>query len=199
MKKKISEESSISLADIVSRLKADDARALDLLYDRYYFRLYRFCKGLIKLEDEVDDILQNVFLKIWLNRFKITTAETFTAYIFTITKNAVVSFIRAHEKDIKLRMGLQENQILYDFETESKIEYEEMEQKVNSLLEQLPETTKTIYEFSRKQGLSNKEISNKLGVSVKTVEYHITKTLKVFKENLKDFGLISLLLFEIFY
>lgn len=190
---------STGMVDIVERLKADDAKALDLLYDTYYVRLYRFCRGLMKIEHEIDDILQEVFIKIWLNRSKITSADTFAAYIFTITKNAVISFIRTHEKEIKLKAGLKDNQILHDLETESKIEYKELEQKVNNLLDQLPETSKTIYEYSRKQGLSNNEISNKLEVSVKTVEYHITKTLKYLKENLKDFGVISLLLFEIFY
>lgn len=189
----------VTMTEIVERLKADDASALDLLYENYYIRLYHFCKGLIKLEHEIDDILQDVFLKIWLNRSKITSPDTFSAYIFTITKNNVISFIRIHEKEIKLKAGLQDNQILHDFESESKIEYKELEQRVNNLLEQLPDTSKTVYDYSRKQGLSNKEISDKLGVSVKTVEYHITKTLKYLKENLKEFGIISLLLFEIFY
>ena len=196
---KNSEVTSTSMVDIVERLKADDATALDLLYENYYVRLYHFCKGLIKLEHEIDDILQDVFLKIWLNRSKITSPDTFTAYIFTITKNAVISFIRAHKKEILLKATLQENQVLYDLENESKMEYTELEEKVRNLLNQLPETSKTIYEFSRKHGLSNKEISHKLGVSVKTIEYHITKTLKYLKKNLKDLGAISILLFEIFY
>lgn len=187
------------MANIVNRLKANDPKALELLYDTYYIRLYYFCKGLIKIEHEIDDILQDVFLKIWLNRLRIKTPDTFAAYIFTITKNAVISYIRDHEKEIKLKATLKDKQAIQHFKSESKIEYNELEQKVQNLLKKMSETSKTIYEFSRYQGLSNEEISKKLGVSKKTVEYHITKTLKYLKENLKEFGLISILFFEIFH
>src|SRR5665647_459833 len=85
--------------DIIRRLKKDNKSAVDELFGYYYPRLYHFSKSILKIENEIDDILQEVFVKIWLNRQKIGNAETFNAYIFTITKNEVLNLIRSKLRD----------------------------------------------------------------------------------------------------
>src|SRR5665647_1350894 len=89
----------VDTEEIIRRLKRDDKVALDELFGYYYPRLYQFSKSILKIDNEIDDILQEVFVKIWLNRRKIGNAETFNAYIFTITKNGALNLIRKNLRD----------------------------------------------------------------------------------------------------
>src|SRR5665648_1270854 len=70
--------------DIIRRLKKDDKSAVDELFGYYYPRLYHFSKSILKIETGIDDILQEVFVKIWLNRQKIGNVETFNSYILSL-------------------------------------------------------------------------------------------------------------------
>ena len=83
-----------SLDKIVKNLTQGDKQALDEIYKFFYPKLYAFAKSFLKVEDDINDILQDVFVKLWLNREKITRVETFNSYLFTIAKNAIVSYFR---------------------------------------------------------------------------------------------------------
>ena len=84
------------IEEIIRRLKQDEKTALDDLFGYYYPRLFHFSKSILKIENQIDDVLQEVFVKLWLNRQKISNAETFNSYIFTITKNEVLNLIRTN-------------------------------------------------------------------------------------------------------
>jgi RNA polymerase sigma-70 factor, ECF subfamily len=80
-----------NIEELIKRLKRNDKSALDEMVNYYYPKLYCFSKRILKIEDDIDDILQDVFLKIWLNRNRIMNHETFNAFIFTITRNALLN------------------------------------------------------------------------------------------------------------
>ena len=183
---------------IIRRLKQDDKTAVDDLFSYYYPRLYQFSKSILKIEGEIEDVLQEVFLKIWLNRHKIQHTETFNAYIFTITKHEVLNLIRSKLKDSKFREQLYLFAVAEEYQFQNKLEFEEIRSGIDRIVSNLPEKRQQIFILSRTNGLSNKEIAQQLDISEKTVEDHITHAIKKIKSSLKEMGILSLLYFYLF-
>lgn len=182
----------------VKGLIDNDKKALDMLYNFYYPRLYSFAKGFLKVEDDINDILQEVFIKIWENRKNIKNTETFNAYIFTITKNAVISYFREKTKLSSFESRIREMVTSEGFFLNPSIEYEDIKEKVEKLIDKLPEKRKQIFKLSRENGLSHREIATEMGISVKTVEDHIMHAIRFLREHLKTLDIVTLLYLAIF-
>jgi len=178
---------------IIVRLKNEDKSAIDDLFGYYYPRLYHFSKSILKLENGIDDILQEVFVKIWLNRHKIGNPETFNSYIFTITKNEVLNLIRSNLRDHTFKDQLFQHAVAEEYLNSAPLEYEEIKTGIDKIVANLPEKRQQVFILSRTEGLSNREIAEKLNISEKTVEDHITHAIKQIKNSMKEMGIISLL------
>jgi len=188
----------ITIEKIIHRLKNDDKSAVDELFGYYYPRLYHFSKSILKIEDGIDDILQEVFVKIWLNRYKIGNPDTFNAWIFTITKNEVLNLIRNNLKDQTFKDELFLRSVAEEYQTQNFIEFEEIKAGIDKIVTSLPEKRQQVFILSRTEGFSNKEIAQQLNISEKTVEDHITHAIKYIKNSMKEMGIISLLYFYLF-
>ena len=178
---------------IINRLKNEDKSAVDDLFSYYYPRLYHFSKSILKIENDIDDILQEVFVKIWLNRQKIGNPETFNAYIFTITKNEVLNLIRNNLRDHTFKDQLFQYAVAEEYQNSVPVEYEEIKAGIEKIVANLPEKRQQVFVLSRTEGLSNKEIAQQLNISEKTVEDHITHAIKQIKSSMKEVGILSLL------
>jgi RNA polymerase sigma-70 factor (ECF subfamily) len=183
---------------IVKGLGRDDKKALDELYQYYYPRLYGFSKSFLKVEDDIDDILQDVFVKIWLNRRKIDNVKTFNSWIFTITKNAILSYFREKTRHNEFESRLQQLATA-EVVMNSEVEYEDLKKQTDKIIGKLPEKRKEIFRLSREEGMSYKEISEKLGISIKTVEDHMSHALRYLREQLKGFDILTLLYISLFF
>jgi RNA polymerase sigma-70 factor, ECF subfamily len=183
---------------IINRLKNEDKSAVDDLFSYYYPRLYHFSKSILKIENDIDDILQEVFVKIWLNRQKIGNPETFNAYIFTITKNEVLNLIRSNLRDHTFKDQLFQYAVAEEYQNSAPLEYEEVKAGIDKIVAALPEKRQQVFVLSRTEGLSNKEIAQQLNISEKTVEDHITHAIKQIKSSMKEMGIISLLWCHLF-
>lgn len=188
----------ISLDKIVTELAKDSEEPLEELFDYYYPRLYNFSRSFLKIEDGIDDILQEVFVKIWQKRKKINSAATFNSFIFTITRNLLLNELRSRLNNENIKDEIRNLSIAKEYSLMEQIEYRDLKEKVDYLISELPERQKEIFILSRTKGLSHKEIAEKLGIKTTTVEYHITQSVKYLKEKLKELGVISLLYFYLF-
>jgi len=184
--------------EIIRRLKRDDKSAMDELFQYYYPRLYHFSRSILKIENEIDDILQDVFVKIWLNRHKISNAETFNSYIFTITKNEVLNFLRSKMRDQNFKDELLLRSVAEEYQSQNLVEFNEIKAGIDKIVAGLPEKRQQVFILSRTEGLSNKEIAQQMNISEKTVEDHITHAIKHLKRAMKDMGIVSILYFYLF-
>lgn len=187
------------LDKIIAALANDKEEPMEELFNYYYPRLLNFSRKFLKIEDGIDDIIQEVFVKIWQNRKKINSQTTFNSWIFTITRNLLLNELRSRLNNEKTRDEIQRLSMAKEYSSTNEIEYRDVKEKVDQLINTLPERQKEIFIFSRTEGLSHKEIAEKLGINTKTVEYHITLAVKYLKENLKSMGVISLLYFCLFF
>jgi RNA polymerase sigma-70 factor, ECF subfamily len=170
-------ENKAKLEKILRQLFNDDKTALEELFNYFYPRLYNFSKAFLKLEEGIDDILQEVFLKIWVNRRNINSADTFNSYIFTITRNLLLNELRSRLNEQKTRDKIFRLSVAEEFLLSEQIEYQEMKEKVDQMVATLPERQREVFLLSRKEGLSYKEIATKLDIAEKTVEYHISQAI----------------------
>lgn len=187
-----------NLNTVVKRLAGDDKKALDEIYNYYYPRLYAFAKKFLKVEDDINDILQEVFIKLWENRKSIKNVETFNGWIFTITKNALISYFREKTKFIAFESKVKEMATSEGYFIDDSVEYKDIKEKVEQLIEKLPEKRKLIFKLSREKGLSHKEIAVQLDISAKTVEDHIMHAIRFLREHLKPLDIITILYLAIF-
>ncbi len=183
---------------LINRFIDGDKTAINDLYAEYSPRLYRFAMAYLKSESEVLDIVQEVFVNVWVNRKKLKKDSNLDAYLFTVAKNTIVSVFRKKLSEKDYLEHLKHKSITNSIDTESQFNYNQLSDKLNDLVEQLPPQRKKIYQLSKEQGLANKTIAAELGISVKTVEDHLSKASKFIKKNLTEYGFLALLFIDLF-
>lgn len=189
---------TFNLEKILVDLANDDKLAFDQLYHMYYPRLFYYSRSFLKLDDGIDDILQEVFVKLWMNRKNIRQPETFNAFLYTITKNTLLNEIRSRLKSEEFQHKHFNRAVAEEFITQNTVEYADLKQHLDQFIQQLPEKRRKVYQLSREDGLTNAEIAEQLGISVKTVEDHMTHALRFLKDRFKNLGL-SFLLFQLLF
>jgi len=175
---------------LVNKLKGGDKKALSALFDYYYPRLYSYSKSFLKIEDGIDDIIQEVFLKIWENRENILNPVTFNSYVYTITKNMLLNELRSRLNNQKLKDKIYKLSVGKEYLLSDELEFNELKDRLDSIIGDLPANQKQIYFLSRNEGMSHKEIAKKLKISTKTVEYHISRSISFIKSRLSDLEMV---------
>ena len=171
------------LEDLIVRLKLEDREAFTALFYLYADKLHRFAKSYLYDSEEAEEIVQEVFLKIWLKRNAITDASTFDAYLFTIAKNLIFNVLKKKVHSNKYKESLK-NKPKFENSTDNQVIFNETEKMIKQAVEQLPKKRKLVFILSRKVGLKNHEIAEKLNLSIKTVETHMSLSLKHLKNAL---------------
>ncbi|RYF18007.1 MAG: sigma-70 family RNA polymerase sigma factor [Flavobacteriales bacterium] len=174
------------------RLKADDVLAYELIYNKYAKLLLRHAFS--KTADKIiaEELVQNIFISLWENRHKLNVING-QSYLFSALKFSVINHYRSlmvqhkYEDYVKVNSPVTEDTILQGFEEK------ELSQQIEIALNHLPNKTKEVFLLSRMQHQNNKEISAKLNISEKAVEYHITQSLKWLRHFLKK-SVLSLFL-----
>lgn len=183
--------------EIAQNLQNGCPKAFEEVYNLYHKKIFGFCIKYGLNPSEAEEITQVVFIKVWENREKIDPEKKLYSYILTISKNIIIDSFKAKIK-YQAAKEYQMNFMKPVNNVEQNIHLTELQSSIEEALTKLPERRREVFELSRIQGLSNKEIANQLGISTKTVENHLNLALQDFKEVFKEekfgFGL-SLLFF----
>jgi RNA polymerase sigma-70 factor, ECF subfamily len=181
--------------DLLLLMKEGDMVAFYHIYERYCKRLYGFVLQYIKQEQDAEEIVQEVFIKIWEARDKIDVYSSFESFIFTIAYNSTISMFRKRTKEKKYLEYLRSlQQVEKAPDLTDKIYFNELNDQIKALLNELTPRQKEIFQLSREKGLSHEEIAKKLNITVNTVKKHMSNTLAFLKSHL-DISLIANLLF----
>ncbi len=186
--------------NLLEKLKDGDKSAFTRIFYIYNSRLSYFAKTYVIDKDIAANIVQDAFLQLWENKKKLSDNTFIVAYLYTITRNSCLNYLKHqrveakyHQKVIKDSLELELNYgalrsldfDLYDFERVQAI--------IDKTIQLLTPQCKEVFMMSRFKNMSNAEIASKLNISVKAVEANITRALKIFRSELKDY--LSLLFF----
>jgi RNA polymerase sigma-70 factor, ECF subfamily len=169
---------------VIQLAEIDSVNTLEMLYKNYYEVLINYGFSLLKDRDEAEDTVQQVFINLWKKRQEIKIEQSIKSYLYTSVYNAALNKLK-HEKVranySKEVMALSEG--LYVQTTHLK----DLQARIDWAIGQLPEQCGHVFKLSRYQHLKYQEIADQLGISIKTVENHMGKALKLMREMLKEY------------
>lgn len=178
--------------ELFDMVKTGDQKALELLFSIYFARLNDFARNVVKDDVISQDIVQEVFVKVWEKREAIESINL-EGFLFRLVRNRCIDYIK-HLKVVQNRM----NEIRLDSKYEElyRIDFvgdepyvmieQELSQKIEKTIQSLPERCREVFILSRLDGLKNREIAEKLNINIKNVERHLARAMQSFRENFPD-------------
>ena len=169
----------------IDDIQKGSLEAFRIFFNQYYQSVKNFANGMLKNIDEADDVAQNVFMKIWLNRRSLSAERSLDSYVFTIARNEIYDSFRKTSAHTRYRLQATAPTRILDIE--SSFDTKEIRRILQETIEKMPEKRREIFKMSRQQYLSNEEIADRLHISKRTVEKHISLALKTIRAALDDF------------
>ena len=163
---------------ILQSLRQGSYDAFDALYMRYAPHVEAFAFCMLKNRSEAEDLAHDIFLKLWETRESIGHIKSFRSYLFRMTKNAVFDIFEHKNVQTRYEQRLLHVEDLLTDDISTKVATEDLLMIIDMAVEQMPEQRQRVFRLSRYEGLSHQQIAQKLGVTPKTVEYHIRRTEK---------------------
>jgi RNA polymerase sigma-70 factor (family 1) len=181
----------------IQQLIAGDESAFTIVYELYAEKVYRLAFRFLKDREQSEEIVQEAFIKLWLNKEKLSADGNLWLYLFVITKRLSINALRQICKSTDLMEKLLHEIKEQHNTTEEDVFLRELEQYADKVIATLPRQQKLVYMLSRNKGLSHKEIAEQLHISPNTVKNHIVEALKTLKAQLKYSDFIYVFLFFI--
>ncbi len=173
---------------LIERLMKSDEEAFRLLFEKYQPILFRNVLHNIRDADAAHDIVQETFVRVWRHRQSLQSNLPFLAYLFHISRNLTLDQAKHHDVRRRVEGNLPQPSPSAQDDPEQSLQLNMLREKLSEVVRtKLPAKCREIFLLSRIEGLSNAEISNKLGVTVKTVENQITRALKVLRRHLRKY------------
>lgn len=184
----------IPVEQLITTLKAGDKTAFEMLFKQYYQPLCHYAFTYVQDRDEAEEIVQATFLTIWEKRDNLAIHTGVKPYLYAMVRNACLNVLK-HEKvkqqHIALEMAVAERSVESVTRT---VMATELETRIFRAMDRLPEQCRLVFKLSRFEELKYTEIASHLSISVKTVENHMGKALRIMREQLKDYLPLMLVL-----
>ena len=169
------------------QIRLGNKPAFEQVFRSYYSLLCRYAKSLLNDLDEAEEVVQNTFYIIWNKRESLEIKTSVKAYLYKAVHNDCLNKLK-HLKVRKVYADDYKNSMGKAYEDSGKLlQAKELRQKIDEALANLPEQCGRVFKLSRFEELKYAEIAEQLNISVKTVEIHMTKALKLMREHLKDY------------
>lgn len=181
-----------SIDELVEKIIAGNHIAFEILFKTYSQRLIYFSRRYVIDKQTAENIVQNVFLRIWQNKESLDPTKNVQSYLFTAVKNESLKQLRHLSVEKKQQENVSRLSIVEPTPDET-IDKKELSEELNNAINDLPEKCREIFYMSRFDQLKYSEIADVLGISIKTVETQMGRALKKLREQLAH--LISIILF----
>ena len=177
--------------ELISRIKEGDESAFRIVFDLYSSKLYAFSYRFLKEKEPCQEVVQEVFLNLWINRAKLDTQYPIAPYLYTITRRLTLNVLRhvATSQSAMEKMWLNVKKV--SNETEEEVFLEDLSRFTEQVLSKMPKQQQLIFRMSRHQELSYDEIAEELNLSRNTVKNHLVAALKTLRTQLnKAFSIL---------
>lgn len=182
---------------LIQGIRHGSIKAFEQIFVRFYPRFYSFALGLVKEEWVAEDVVQNVFMKVWLRRATLHDDEPLYVYIYVLTKYEVYNYFRSKRTRLVERLSEQNLPDIIDGGIEEAFRQAELQKALEDAIEELPPRRRDIFRMSRFEYMSAREIADRTGLSVRTVEKHIELALRDLRSRLSPFLFLLTVFFNI--
>lgn len=162
--------------DTIRAFRAGDHGAFDTLFLGYYDKIRYFIKGIVRTEQDAEELTQDIFVKMWDNREKVDPDRSVSSLMYTLARNSALNFIKHKYVQQSYLKTLPDEP--FEGGSEEQLYAKEIELIIKMTVAGMSEQRRRIYEMSREKGITNDEIADKLGITKKTVENQLTLALK---------------------
>ena len=178
---------------VLASLSEGSESALEMLFKTYYQALCQYAYSFLRDKDEAEEVVQAAFVNIWDRRGELSIQTSVKSYLFRAVRNACLNVIK-HQRVRKEHETheLAQGEPVHEGPTEGVLATE-LERRISSAMRALPEQCRLVFQLSRFEELKYAEIADQLNISVKTVENHMGKALRIMREQLKDYLPLALL------
>jgi RNA polymerase sigma-70 factor (ECF subfamily) len=180
--------------ELLVSLKQDELGAFKEIYGRYWKKLFGEAFKRLKNKELAEEVVQEIFTSFWLKRHSIQATANIGGYLHLAVYNGVIDLYRKELVKAKYKEAFKVVHSELDTSTEDSILLKELTYTIQTEVSHLPDKCRSVYELSRNEHKSNKEIALYLGISEKTVENHLTRALKKLRVGLSHYMLILLVL-----
>jgi RNA polymerase sigma-70 factor (ECF subfamily) len=178
---------------LLVKIASGDQLAYTKLFDRYHALVYGYSLKLTRSQFYAEEIVQEIFLKIWINRSEIIRIENFGAYLNRATRNQSYTVLRKLAAQSLLEVELNDKDLQDSSNSEHRLLYKESSEILQATIESMPPQRRTIYELCHNEGLKYNEVAAKLHISPGTVHTHMKLALKTIRARFNNPDLILIL------
>jgi RNA polymerase sigma-70 factor (ECF subfamily) len=171
--------------ELLSRVREGDESAFEAIYKRYYPLLYIHACKLLKGSEEAEDCVQEVFSSLWQRAGQLEISVSLSSYLYTSIRNRVLNRIEHHRVRTAYLVSLQRFMKEGTSVADEELRLRELTALIEKEIAALPEKMREVFELSRREELSHKEIAEKLNISDKTVKKQVNNALKILRNRLK--------------
>lgn len=170
--------SSYDEAALIEAVKQGDTDAFIHLYNRYHAGLYTYIVRFIKVPELAEDVLQEVFIKLWTVRERVKPELSLQAYLYRISRNKVFKLLKKISSDQELKLKVITELDLSLNDTDNKARWNQYQQMLQSAINALPPQRQKVFRLCREQGKTYKEVAIQLNISSNTVKEHMILATK---------------------
>lgn len=174
--------------ELIMQLKNGDKSAFTTLYKLYWGKVHNFSRLYLTSLDEVEEVVQEVFVKLWEARIFIKENESFKGFLFIITRNIIFNQFRKSFNENAYQVTVI-NSTGESYDIEEEMDATDLRRYIDTLVAELPPRQQKVFRMSREQHLNYKEIALQLDITEKTVERHINEALKFLRRNIYLFNI----------
>ena len=176
----------LSDEQLVDFLMQGNERAYEEIYNRYWYNLFAIAYHETGTREEAEELVHDVFESLW-NRRKEAIIRHLSSYLVVSIKHLITNYIKSCITQRKYQEYLIFHEIHQSYSTDEIVDFMDLSKAMEEVMKKLPERTSEIFRLSRFESQSTKDIANRLNISEKGVEYHITQSLKLMREYLKAY------------
>ena len=171
---------------MVNAIQSGDRKAFNCVVESYYDDVYWYAKSLSRDEALAKDMVQEAFFKLWEKRKKVKDGTLIKGWLYKSVKNNFLDHIKKYKRETRLLEITYLETLDFIVSNENEADLKRKAKIIEKEIEQLPNKCNKVFNLSKKEGMTNNEIADYLGVSIKTVEGHLTKALKILRKKLKE-------------
>jgi len=175
---------------LLNLIKVGDATSFDQVFKEYHNKIYGFSYSYLQSREDAEGVVQQVFLTLWNKRASLGEIRNLNAWLFTVTFNQIRKIFRSAAMERQLKESYAASAILEDNTTLSSVEFDDLMENAEGVINRLPNRQKTILLMRMKNGLSSDEISRELKINKRTVENHLSSARASLRKILREEHLI---------